>query len=174
MQASQVFAVPEQELFSAVVSLAEKQGKTVELLAVPAADPFDAMVGMATRLQASKLVVGVSSRMASEELARRIGMAWERMPKPRHPFSLEISSPDRDPVFVNLGPHPPRLWPEDVDRLHQLWLRLADETSLGSKLHHRDVVGVALRALEQNLDGAAREEMVKLVVAESALPHREE
>jgi len=174
LQASQVFAVPEQELFSSVVTLAEKQGKTVELLAVPATDPFDAMVGLATRLRASKLVVGVSSRMASEELARRIGMAWERLPQPRHPFSLEISSPDREPVFVNLGPHPPRLWPEDVDRLHQLWLRLTVETSLGSKLHHRDVVGVALRALEQNLDSGQHDAMLRLVEQESSMPHREE
>ena len=40
----QLFADYEQELFSHVVSLAEKEGKTVELLVVPAVDPFDAMV----------------------------------------------------------------------------------------------------------------------------------
>ncbi|MEO5924197.1 MAG: APC family permease [Bryobacteraceae bacterium] len=173
LQESQLFAMPEQELFSHVVSLAEKQGKTVELLAVPGVDPFDVMVRTATSLQASKLVVGVSSRMASEELARRIGLAWERLPQPRHAFSLEISSPDRDPVFVNLGPHPPRLWPEDVERVHQLWLRLTDETGLGSKLHHRDVVGVALRSLEEKLDTHARADVLRLVVEESNTPHRE-
>jgi hypothetical protein len=171
LQESQVFAVPEQELFSQVVSLAEKQGKTVELVAVPAVDPFEAMVRTATNLKASKLVVGVSSRMASEELARRIGLAWEKLPEPRHAFSLEISSPDREPVFVNLGPHPPRLWPEDVERVHQLWLRLTEETELGSKLHHRDVVGVALRALEERLDGRAHEDVLRMVVEESKAPH---
>ena len=40
----QVFAGYEQELFSHVVAMAEKQGKRVELLVVPAVDPFDAMV----------------------------------------------------------------------------------------------------------------------------------
>jgi hypothetical protein len=173
LQENQVFAVPEQELFSHVVSLAEKQGKTVELVAVPAVDPFEAMVRTATNLRASKLVVGVSARMASEELARRIGLAWEKLPEPRHPFSLEISSPEREPVFVNLGPHPPRLWPEDVERVHQLWLRLAEETSLGSKLHHRDVVGVALRALEERLDSRDRQEVLQLVEKESRTPHPE-
>lgn len=171
LQEDQVFAVPEQELFSHVVSLAEKQGKTVELLAVPATDPLTAMVQTATALRASKLVVGVSSRMPSEELARRIGLAWEQLPQPRYAFSLEISSQDREPIFVNLGPHPPRLWPEDVDRAHRLWLRLAAETSLGAKLHHRDVVGVALRNLEDKLDSRERDQLLELVVRESQMPH---
>ncbi len=100
----QLFADYEQELFSHVVTLAEKQGKRVELLVVPATDPFDAMVQTAARLQASKLVAGVSARMTSEELARRIGLAWERLPEPRHPFSLEVMDPDRASMFVNLGP----------------------------------------------------------------------
>jgi hypothetical protein len=156
----QLFAHDEQELFSHVVSVAEKQGKSVELLVVPAVDPFDAMVQTAARLQVSKLVVGVSSRMASEELASRIGLAWERLAEPRHAFSLEITNPDRPSVYVNLGPHPPRLWPEDVDRLHRIWLRLCAHSSVGSRLHHRDVVGVALRRLEEDLEGVHRGEIM--------------
>lgn len=152
----QLFAGYEQELFSHVVALAEREGKTVELLVVPAIDPFDAMVQTAARLKASRLVTGVSERMASEELARRIGLAWEQLPPLRHAFSLEVMSPGRPSSFVNLGPHPPRLWPEDVDRLHNLWLRLSGESSLGSKLHHRDVVGLALERLEQELDSEHR------------------
>ena len=119
---------------------------------VPAVDPFDAVVQTADKLKASRLVTGVSSKMASDELARRIGLAWERLPEPRHPFSLEIISPDRPSTYVNLGPHPPRLWPEDVDKLHDLWLRLSGSDALGSKLHHRDVVGLALRRLERDLE----------------------
>jgi amino acid transporter len=148
----QVFAHYEQDLFSHVVALAEKEGKTVELLVAPAVDPFDAMVQTATRLQASRLVVGVSARMASEELARRIGLAWEKLPEPRHAFSLEITNPDRPSMFVNLGPHPPRLWPEDVDRCHRIWLKLSENPEIGAKLHHRDVVSVALRRLEDELE----------------------
>src|SRR5262245_36236331 len=118
----QIFTDYERELFSRVVSIAEKEGKTVELLTVPGVNPFDAMVQTAATLKASRLVSGVSARMDSEELARRIGRAWERLPEPRHPFSLEIISPGRPSIFVNLGPHPPRLWPEDVDLVHDLWL----------------------------------------------------
>jgi nucleotide-binding universal stress UspA family protein len=146
----QLFSDYERELLSAVVTMAEKAGKTVDLLVVPGVDPFDAMVQTAAKLHASRLVTGVSARMDSEELARRIGLAWEKMPEPRHPFSLEVITPGRPSTYVNLGPHPPRLWPEDLDRTHHLWLRL--QNRLGSKLHHRDVVGAALRRLEQDLD----------------------
>ncbi|HUS06215.1 MAG TPA: APC family permease [Bryobacteraceae bacterium] len=147
----QLFSDYEQELFSKVVQLAEKQGKPVELLAVPAVDPFDAMVQTAANLKASRLVTGVSETMSSDELARRIGLSWEKLPEPRPPFSLEIISPERPSVYVNLGPHPPRLWPDDVDRLHEIWLELSRQEQLGSRLHHRDVIGLALRRLEQDL-----------------------
>jgi hypothetical protein len=115
------------------------------------------MVQTASNLKASRLVTGVSGTMPSEELARRIGLAWEKLPEPRHPFSLEVISPDRPSIYVNLGPHPPRLWPEDLDRLHGLWLDLSEKAGFGSKLHHRDVVGVALRRLEEDLRGEGRD-----------------
>jgi len=157
----QIFSDYERELFTHVVEIAEKEGKPVELLEVPAVNPFDAMVQSAAKLQCSRLVTGVSARMTSEELARRIGLAWEHLPEPRHAFSLEIISPDRPSIFVNLGPHPPRLWPEDVDRLHELWLRLSDADEIGSKLHHRDIVGLALRRLEQDLKSGDTEQLLR-------------
>lgn len=156
----QIFSDYEKELFSRVVTLAEKEGKPVELLVVPGNDPFFAMVHTAHVLKASRLVTGVSKTMTSEELARRIGLAWERLEEPRHPFSLEVISPDRPSAYVNLGPHPPRLWPEDVDRLHEIWLKLTADEEIGSKLHHRDVVGVALRRMEQDLEGDSRLQII--------------
>jgi amino acid transporter len=156
----QLFTEYEQELFTRVVSLAEKEGKPVELLVVPATDPFFALVHTAQKLKASRLVTGVSRAMSSEELARRIGLAWEQLPEPRHAFSLEIIAPDRPSSFVNLGPHPPRLWPEDIDRLHELWLRLTTKEGFSAALHHRDVVGAALRYLEKNLNSERRQEVL--------------
>ncbi len=140
-----IFWAHEQELFSRVV---------------PGSDPF------AATIHASRLVTGISARMASDELARRIGLAWEQLPEPRHPFSLEIISPDRKPTFVNLGPHPPRLWPEDVDRLHDIWLTLTETEGLGAKLHHRDVLGVALRRLEQELTSSEEKEEILALIRE--------
>jgi amino acid permease-like protein len=162
---NQLFTDDERELFTRVVAMAEKEGKTVDLLAVPAVNPFDAMVQTAAKLQASRLVTGVSARMDSEELARRIGRAWERLPEPRHPFSLEIITPDRPSMFVNLGPHPPRLWPEDVDLVHEIWLEVSEKYA-GSKLHHRDIVGVALRRMQEQLQNKERNEVVHDILEE--------
>jgi amino acid transporter len=160
LKEDQVFGSDEKALFTDVVNMAEKEGKPVELLVIPAIDPFAAVVQTANRLKVSRLITGVSPRMTSDELAHRIGLAWERLPEPRHPFSLEIITPDRPSTFVNLGPHPPRLWPEDVDKLHDLWLKLSDDDAIGSKLHHRDVVGFALRRLEQELNGKERSDLL--------------
>jgi amino acid transporter len=162
----QLFTDYEQELFSHVVEMAEKEGKTVELIALPAVNVFDAMVQTAQKLRASRLVTGVSAKMASDELARQIGLAWERLPEPRHPFSLEIIRPDRPSKYVNLGPHPPRLWPEDLDRLHDIWLELTEREGMGAKLHHRDVVGVALQRLEKDLEGQDREQVIQEILRE--------
>jgi len=160
LQNEQLFGSYEQELFSRVVTVAEKEGKPVELLVVPATDPFAAMIQAANQLKASRLVTGVSAQMASEELARRIGLAWEALPEPRHPLSLEVIRPDRQSTFVNLGPHPPRLWPEDLDRVHDIWLKLTDKEGLGHKLHHRDVIGVALRRMELEMDSEDKAEIL--------------
>jgi amino acid transporter/nucleotide-binding universal stress UspA family protein len=154
---NQLFTDYERELFSKVVEMAEKEGKTVELLVVPSPDPFEAIMQTAQRLQASRVVTGASLRMDTAELARRIGLAWEKLEEPRHAFSLEILQPDKPSFFVNLGPHPPRLWPEDVERVHNLWLRLS-QGEFGSKLHHRDILGTALRRMERDLEDPARSE----------------
>jgi amino acid transporter len=162
---NQLFTDYERELFTKVVTIAEKEGKKVDLLVVPGVNPFDAMVQTAAKLQASRLVTGVSARMDSEELARRIGAAWERLPEPRHAFSLEIITPGRPSVFVNLGPHPPRLWPEDVDIVHEMWLDISDKYA-GSKLHHRDIVGVALRRMREQLNSSERDNVVHDILEE--------
>jgi hypothetical protein len=47
-----------------------------------------------------------------------------------------------------------------LDRLHEIWLRLS-EGHFGSKLHHRDVVGAALRRLEKDLGNDRRDEAIE-------------
>jgi hypothetical protein len=160
------FSAEEQVLFNRVASVAEHHGKAINtLLAVAATDPYQAMVNSAAALRVSRLVTGVSATMDSETLAQRLGRAWERLPEPRHPFSLEIIAAGRPSLFVNLGPHPPRLYPEDVDRLHALWFELSNEIE---RLHHRDVVAAALRLLERDLRGERRQEIVQEIVREIA------
>jgi hypothetical protein len=75
-------------------------------------------------------------------------------------LSLEIVSPDMTKRnYINLGPHPPRLWPEDEDLLHRLWLEMA-QSQPHQVPHHRDIVRVALRRLERDWHSGRHEEIV--------------
>ena len=159
----ELFADRETEVFSHVVSLAEKEGKHVKLLVVPGREPMEALVQTATRLQSSRIVVGTSPRQSISEQGVEVGTAWEKLPQPRPALSLEVVPDDGSKsVFVNLGPHPPRLWPQDIDLLHNLWLELS---AAGPKhrLHHRDVVGLALRRLQADLRGQDRNRIIAAV-----------
>ena len=85
------------------------------------------------------------------------------MPAPRPKLSLEIVEPRvEDRNFINLGPHPPRLWPEDEELLHRLWLEISEKEP-GLILHHRDVIRVALRRLDRDWTSGRREEVLSEV-----------
>jgi hypothetical protein len=99
--------------------------------------------------------MGASAKMTPEEQAKRFGDLWEKLPAPRPQMSLRI----RDRYF-NMGPHPPRLWPEDIELLHQLWLELTERKE-GHRIHHRDVLHIALRRLRKELHGPERDEIMK-------------
>jgi amino acid transporter len=173
LEPQQLFAADETEVFTKVVFLAEKAGKHVELLVVPGADPYDAMVQTAQRLQSSRLVTGLSMKMDPAEQGKLVGQAWERLPAPRPSLSLEIVTDEGKSVFFNLGPHPPRLWPEDVDLVHRLWLELSEKEPR-AKLHHRDVVGVALRRMEEQLRSGQVDDVITDVMREIGHRHPSE
>ena len=157
---AQVFSTDIQVLFSKVVSLAEKAGKHVELLVVPGPDPNEVILETAAKLKSGVIMIGVSGRMPVETFAKSFGDAWENLPAPRPKLSLEIVSPDMtERNFINLGPHPPRLWPEDEDLLHRLWLEMA-QSQPRHVPHHRDIVRVALRRLERDWHAGRHEEIV--------------
>jgi hypothetical protein len=95
-----------------------------------------------------------------------VGRYWEQLPEPRPAISLEIVLENqKDLVFFNLGPHPPRLWPEDIDLAHRLWLDLSSKGP-GSKLHHRDIIGVALRRMQEELHSDRSDEVIADVLKE--------
>ncbi|MGD0201341.1 MAG: APC family permease [Bryobacteraceae bacterium] len=151
LTADEVFSTDIAKLFSLVVTLAEKAGKHVELMVVPGRGPNRTLVETAQRLQSSLVVMGLSGKMTAAEQAKLFGDAWEGLPEPRPQLSLQIYNQSTgETLYFNLGPHPPRLWPEDLHLLHRLWLELS-ERGLGSKLHHRDVIRVALRRLDSEL-----------------------
>ena len=152
LETDQIFSEDETNVFTRVVTLAERAGKHVELMVVPGSDPYEAVVQTAARLHSSRIVMGLSPKLSTAEQGAQVGRFWEQLPEPRPAMSLEIVLENQqDVVFFNLGPHPPRLWPEDIELAHRLWLALSDK-GLGSKLHHRDVVGVALRRMAADLE----------------------
>ncbi len=164
----QIFSDKIAALFSNVVTTAEKAGKHVELLVVPGKDYNRAIVEVAQRLQTSLVVMGLSAKMSPSEQAKAFGDAWEQLPAPRPQLSLEILEEESGKrTFFNLGPHPPRLWPEDIELLHRLWRKLSDK-ELGHKLHHRDVVRVALRRLEVDIDSPDNKEVLREVSKEAS------
>src|SRR5205807_9946708 len=81
-EASQVFDHYEQELFTAAVAVAEKEGKPISLLVVPATDVFEAIMVTAQRLDSSRVVCGLSHKLTSDDQATLTGNAWERRPEP--------------------------------------------------------------------------------------------
>jgi amino acid transporter len=171
LEAGQIFSDQETEVFTRVVTLAEKAGKHVELIVVPGQNPYEAAVQTAARLQSSRIVMGLSPKLTPAEQGAEVGRYWERLPEPRPALSLEIVLENqKDTVFLNLGPHPPRLWPEDIDLAHRLWLEIAARGP-GAKLHHRDVIGVALRRMNQDLQSGRAPEVLSDIQREISEPH---
>ena len=170
LDTAQIFADAESQVFTAVVSLAEKAGKHVELMVVQGSDPYEAVVQTAARLQSSRIVMGLSPKLTPSEQGAQVGVYWESLPEPRPSLSLEIVLENqKDVVFFNLGPHPPRLWPEDIDLAHKLWLDLSSRGP-GARLHHRDVIGVALRRMNAELNSARAQEVLDDIMREVQEP----
>jgi len=168
LSTDQIFAADETTVFTRVVTLAEKAGKHVELMVVPGTDPYEAVVQTAARLQSGRIVMGLSPKLTPSEQGAQVGLHWERLAEPRPSLSLEIVLENqKDIIFFNLGPHPPRLWPEDIDLVHRLWLELS-ALGPGAKLHHRDIVGVALRRMSEELHSDRAREVIGDVLREVA------
>ncbi len=171
LDAGQIFSDQETEVFTKVVALAEKAGKHVELIVVPGQNPYEAAVQTAARLQSSRIVMGLSPKLTPSEQGAEVGRYWERLPEPRPALSLEIVLENqKDTIFFNLGPHPPRLWPEDIDLAHRLWLELAAKGP-GARLHHRDVIGVALRRMSEELNSDRAPEVMADIQREVSESH---
>ncbi len=168
---NQVFDHFEQELFTNIVAVAEKAGKPVSLLVVPGKDVFQSIIVTAQRLQSSTIVVGYSAKLSSEEQAKLTGDAWEGLPDPRPRLTLEVLQPDGSVQVYYLGPHTPRLRPEDLELLHNLWLEVtADQAN--RNLHHYDVVALALHELQDDLHSGRREAVIERLraLAQQQLP----
>jgi len=158
-EASQIFDHYEQELFTAVVAVAEKEGKPVSLLVVPGTDVFEAIMVTAQRLASSRIVCGRSNKLTADEQGKLTGDAWERLPEPRPRLTLVVFEPDGTSHEYLLGPHAPRMRPQDVNLMHKVWLDITRDPRFAGA-HHYHVVALALEQLQRELKGGTREELL--------------
>jgi amino acid transporter len=169
MEASQVFDHYEQELFTAAVAVAEKEGKPISLLVVPATDVFDAIMVTAQRLDSSRVICGLSNKLTADEQAKLTGDAWERMPEPRPRLCLEVCAPDGTVREYTIGPHTPRMRPQDVELMHQLWLNITKDPKFAGA-HHYHIVALALEELQRELSTEQRTALLQKLQDEMKRP----
>jgi magnesium transporter len=158
----------ERQLFNEVTSLAERYGRSVRLLIVPARNVADAIVATVLRLGSSDVFVGESSSLSIADQAHLLGEAWEQAEKTD---SLDVRlviyhRSGRSDSF-HLGAHPPSLSPRDLDLIHRVWLDAVK--SIGPHVHHHDVVRAALTQMEQQLTGPHRDDALA-AIRETARP----
>ncbi|MFP5262825.1 MAG: APC family permease [Blastocatellia bacterium] len=147
-----LFTDYEQRLFTRVVALAERHGKTVHLAVVPSTNILDAVAQTALRLDSAEIVAGSSSKISIQEQARQLGRAWEQLPEnARRKLCFKIVGPGHEHTFY-LGAHPPHLSDDDISLIHKIWLDVS-KAPTRRRLHHRDVVRVALERLQRDLRG---------------------
>jgi hypothetical protein len=160
LEASQVFDHYEQELFTAAVAVAEKEGKPIHLLVVPATDVFEAIMVTAQRLDSSRVICGLSNKLTADEQAKLTGDAWERLPEPRPRLIMEVCAPDGTIREYALGPHTPRMRPQDVELMHRLWLNITSDPKFAGA-HHYHVMALALEELQRELDTEQRGQLLQ-------------
>jgi Amino acid permease len=158
--ASQVFDHYEQELFTAAVAVAEKEGKPISLLVVPATDVFEAIMVTAQRIDSSRVVCGLSNKLTADEQAKLTGDAWERLQEPRPRLTLEVCAPDGNVREYALGPHTPRMRAQDVELMHKLWLDITTDPKYAGA-HHYHIVALALEELKRELSTEQRAQLLE-------------
>ena len=156
----QLFSTIEQLLFTKVLAIAEKEGKPVRLAVAAANNLWEGILRTATNLQSSTVVIGSSSKMPVNDQAREIGLSWERMAEPRPRVTLEIFTPAGQEQIFYLGPHAPRLTPNEIEMLHRVWLELSDRLP-GEEVHHHDIVHFALTEVEREMNEGQAESVTE-------------
>ena len=169
-EAKDIFDDYEQKLFTKVVATAEKEGKPVSLLVVPGKNVFESIMVTAAHLESAKVVSGLSNKLTADLQAKNTGDAWEQLPEPRPRLAMEIVAPDGAIHSYALGPHEPRLRPEDIELLHKIWLDITHDPQFAA-LHHYDVLALALEELQRELRSGRRPELLRTLERELRVRH---
>jgi hypothetical protein len=160
-----LFGRYEQYLFSKVVALAEKAGKTVHLLVVPSSNIFQAIAMTAAQLHSADIIAGRSSVLTPEAQAKLVGEAWEGLPnKPQQRIRFHVIGPGDEIRDFYLGAHAPDLSDEEIDFIHKLWLDVTHEKGLDN-VRHKHIVVAALVHLADELHSDRRQHVLQFIQA---------
>ena len=160
-------------LFSQALSMAEKRGKSSGSRWSPPTIFGKASCAPAASLQSSTIVLGHSAKDTTEEQARQIGDAWEKLGDPKPQFNLEIHLPNGDKVYKVLGPHAPNLTANEVNLLHRLWLRFSDVDRPAGVAPSRCGALRARRSAERNRGRSRREALIAAARTPRSQPEEE-
>ncbi len=127
---------------------------------VPGTEVFEAILVTAQRLDSTRIVCGRSNKLNADQQAKLAGDAWERLPEPRPRLTLAIYDPDGTVHEYLLGPHTPRLRPQDIALMHLVWLDVTKDPRFAGA-HHYHIVALALDELQRELHGSRREELLR-------------
>ena len=84
----------EQKLFTKVISVAEKHGKTVTPMLVVSNEPFYAIAQAAQAVGASEVIFGVSAKLSTDAQLERLAMTWGSLPTDsKQPVRFRIVGP---------------------------------------------------------------------------------
>jgi amino acid transporter len=162
----ELFTDYEQLLFTKVVAVAERQGRPVKLVIVPTSDPYSAIAQTAFRLHSSEVAMGESAKASAGLQAHFVGQAWDKIPGTRaRQVRLMVYSANGEHTTFQLGVHVPELRQSDLDLIHELWLDAYK--TIGSQVHHRDVVTAALREYAEDLRSDRRNQVLQKLKREA-------
>ena len=106
------------------------------------------------------MICGLSNKLTADEQAKLTGDAWERLPEPRPRLTLEVCAPDGSVREYSLGPHTPRMRPQDVELMHKLWLNITSDPKFAGT-HHYHIVALALEELQRELTTDQRAQLLQ-------------
>lgn len=165
----QIFSDYEQTLFTRVVAIAERHGRTVMLLVAPGSNVFDALAQAARQLRAGMIVVGESEVMSPDTQSHLLGEAWDRLGQDAAASTRFVVLGKTGQVRrFPLGAHASDLSPADIDRIHEM--RIVAVKDVGPSIHPRDVVAAALDEFERALHGEGRQDALERLRRRSASP----
>jgi hypothetical protein len=83
---------------------------------------------------------------------------------------MEVYSPDGAVREYTLGPHTPRLRPQDLELLHRVWLEITSDPKYAGA-HHYHIVALALEELQREMNSEQRAELLAKLQREMQQGH---